>query len=118
LHAGRWGIRIDTRSLGVLRPEFSAAAKRPRETTCAVCYADVADDGSAMEGCGHVFCASCLQKWTGTCADRAHNVPTRSGVTVSCPTCRRPTRRPVDAAPSDDDDGGDDDASAPSSAPS
>ena len=61
---------------------------------CPICLDDL-DESSPALGCGHRCHASCL----GQLAHQLGSTPTRRGVKISCPTCRRESRVAICAPP-------------------
>ena len=61
---------------------------------CAFCMEPLGEAYAEMDTCDHAFHADCLERWASCAAEQPHNVPTRNGVRVQCPYCRRNSRRP------------------------
>jgi hypothetical protein len=76
----------------VAAPAPKPTPRPPQE--CSVCWAqfDFAEMVPSSDQCEHVMCRACLVAWRDTCSQKDHNTTLRSGVRISCPLCRKPSR--------------------------
>ena len=98
LDAARWKkLKANAlrRHLARYRDEH-AAPPAPRVTpvappsgNCPICYETLSADATVFE-CSHAMCASCSETYARVEAERS--MSRRSGVSVTCPLCRAPSK--------------------------